>query len=378
MKKKSILIIALTVLLCAAVITLLVIKKPWDKSGGEETTAPSVSESDTTLTTQPTETTADTEPSVPSLADELIGVWTDSTGLSGYEFFPDGRVSWKYIDLLIPVVNFPVKGAVSGTYTLTGDRLKVSFSIYSYRFTHEYTTTIKDNELTLFEIGDGSISTYQRAGGGSSLDISAYSPELRDELIGAWTSVDGTTGYTFNQDGTLSVALKDAVLPGRGDALSGTAGGVYFLQNDALTMQFSLNDETVTVEATCGVEHNSMRLTAADGAATLFSRNGTMPDELTAPESLRGTWKTADGSVSYTFNEGNVMKVVYDECTVPALDRPISGTYAGTYFLEGSNLRLIYTAYNTPITENWTVSQQEDGSLVMVDTSSAASRTLTK
>ncbi|MBQ5969618.1 MAG: hypothetical protein IJL52_05830 [Clostridia bacterium] len=380
MKKKSILIIVLAVLLCAAIAALVVIKKPWVKSDpADDTTVSDVSESDTAAptddATEPTET--EPLPTEPALSELILGAWTGGlTGVSGYEFLADGTVLLKIIDLdQILGAELPIDSSIHGDYTLTGDQLKINYRLGTTRYTFEYTVTVRDDQLSLFEKGNGQVTTFQRTGSISDPDAAV----TVDDLIGAWVSADDAVAYTFDADGkTLSVTLRDAKLPGRDDALSGTAEGLYFLQNGALTLQFAMNGETLTVEGTCDVEHNTMSLTAADGSKTLLVRAGTLPDEATAPENLRGTWKTADGTVRYTFNEGNVVSITYTDCNVAALQKPISGTYPGVYTLEGTALRLIYTAYDTHITENWTLAQQEDGSLLMTDTESAVTRTLTR
>ena len=380
MKKKNIAIPVLVVLLCAALVTLLVIKKPWQKSDAPEDVSttevdPGTAEAPTDDTTAPTDPTTAPAPTEAPLSEQILGLWSGGIAdVSSYEFLSDGTVLLRLVDLdQLLGAELPIDTAIHGDYTLTGDQLKVNYRVGTTRYTYEYTATVDGDTLTLFCKGDGVSSTFRRA-----KDAPVDTNALREDLIGAWTSADDSVKCTFNSDGTLSVTLNDAVLPGRRLALTGTADGLYELQSSTLTLQFLLNEETVTVRGTCDVNRNQMSLTASDGSTMLFRRAGTQPDEATAPESLRGTWKSADGTAVYTFNEGNVFSVTYTDCSVGALSKRISGTYPGVYTLEGAALRLMYTAFDTHITEDWTLSSQADGTLVMTDSASGMTRTLTK
>lgn len=381
MKKKNIAILILALLLCAALVTLLVIKKPWQKNEADDVPSfsevdPGTAEAPTEDTTVPTtDPTTEPAPTEAPLSEQILGLWTGGIAdVSSYEFLSDGTVLLRLVDLdQLLGADLPIDTGIHGDYTLSGDQLKINYRVGTTRYTYEFTVTVSDDTLTLFSKGDGVKSTFHR-----SKDAPVDTNALREDLIGAWTSADDTVNCTFRSDGALSVTLKDAVLPGRRLKLTGTADGLYELQSSTLTLQFLLGDETVTVRGTCDVNRNQMSLTAADGSAMLFRRTGTQPDEATAPESLRGTWKSADGTAVYTFNEGNVFSVTYTDCSVPALSKSISGTYQGVYTLEGTALRLMYTAFDTHITEDWTLSSQEDGKLEMTDSASGVTRTLTR
>ncbi len=96
---------------------------------------------------------------VPSAESELLGKWRDGADMSGYEFLEGGVVKITYVNLTIPVINMPINGTFTGSYTVNGDKLTVSFSVYGNAITDNFTFSVKDNVLSLID-AEGSNATY--------------------------------------------------------------------------------------------------------------------------------------------------------------------------------------------------------------------------
>ncbi len=96
---------------------------------------------------------------VPSAESELLGIWRDGADMSGYEFLEGGVVKITYVNLTIPVINMPINGTFTGSYTVNGDKLTVSFSVYGNAITDNFTFSVKDNVLSLIN-AEGSNATY--------------------------------------------------------------------------------------------------------------------------------------------------------------------------------------------------------------------------
>lgn len=94
------------------------------------------------------------------LAKDILGKWTDSAGMSGYEFLEGGKVNMTYVDLA--GFGVPFDGTASGLYTLEGDTLTVKFSIYTATIKKVYRISIKENELSMYDLEDFEASTYAR------------------------------------------------------------------------------------------------------------------------------------------------------------------------------------------------------------------------
>lgn len=89
----------------------------------------------------------------------LVGKWADSTGMSGYEFKEGGVVVITYVNLTVPVVNIPINGSFTGSYSISGNKITVSYSIYGNSMVDTFEYTVNGNSLTL-KAEDGNISTY--------------------------------------------------------------------------------------------------------------------------------------------------------------------------------------------------------------------------
>lgn len=89
----------------------------------------------------------------------LLGKWSDSTEMSGYEFKEGGVVVITYVNFTVPVVNIPINGSFTGSYSISGNKLTVSYSIYGNSMLDTFDYSVNGNSLTLTK-ADGSVSTY--------------------------------------------------------------------------------------------------------------------------------------------------------------------------------------------------------------------------
>ncbi len=101
--------------------------------------------------------------STSSSASDLIGKWTDGANMSGFNFKQSGSVDVTYVNFTVPVINMPINGTYSGTYSVSGGRVTVNFSIYGKTVINSYDFSVAGDTLTLKNVEDGEISTYRRA-----------------------------------------------------------------------------------------------------------------------------------------------------------------------------------------------------------------------
>ena len=101
--------------------------------------------------------------SASSSASDLIGKWTDGANMSGFEFKQGGSVDVTYVNFTVPVINMPINGTYSGTYSVSGGRVTVNFSIYGKTIIDSYEFSVAGDTLTLKNAEDGEITTYRRA-----------------------------------------------------------------------------------------------------------------------------------------------------------------------------------------------------------------------
>ena len=94
---------------------------------------------------------------------KLLGKWQDSSKMSGFEFKENGVVEVTYINLTIPVVNIPINGSFTGSYSVDGNSITISYSVYSNAISETYYYSVSGSTLTLTNVSDGDVSTYIKA-----------------------------------------------------------------------------------------------------------------------------------------------------------------------------------------------------------------------
>ena len=87
--------------------------------------------------------------------DDLLGVWRDGANMSGFEFESDGICKITYVNFTVPVVNIPINGTFTGTYSISGNQITISASIYGTSIRDVYEFSVSGNALTMKNIDTG-------------------------------------------------------------------------------------------------------------------------------------------------------------------------------------------------------------------------------
>ena len=99
-------------------------------------------------------------------SEQLIASWRDSKGLSGYEFHEGGTVTITYVDVVIPVLNIPFNGTITGAYetseTEDTNFVTVKYSIFSKTVEKMYEYHVDKDVLTIIDPETHEESVYMR------------------------------------------------------------------------------------------------------------------------------------------------------------------------------------------------------------------------
>lgn len=377
-------VIAATLLLCAVIIGVSVginhKKEP-------ETTPLSQTQSSQENTssyfdidsTEPSQSDANDKTSLQSA---ILGKWTDSAGMSGYEFFENGKVTVTYFNLTVPILNLPLSGTADGTYTLDGEMLAVSYSIYSKAINYHFYVSFDEsntNQLKLTNQEDGKTSVYMRGAPSMASEI-PESGKVDDELTGTWGSADATIRYQFDGNGIVTMAFAKAELPEASrKEISGSYTGVYVTEGDKLTIQFLLDGERATQSYSYSASTKTLSLVDNKGNTILFLRDGigALPEGTTREEDLLGKWRDSTGSRGYRFMDGGLVEITYVDINIPVVNIPINGSFRGTYDIDGDTLVLRYSAYTRTVTERFSFSVSGNA-LTLTNLDSGAETTYTR
>ncbi len=282
-----------------------------------------------------------------SIASQLLGKWRDGANMSGYEFKADGTVVLTYIDLGFTGLDI-FKGDVDGVYTLEGDKLTISTSIYSGTISNSYTASVSGNVLTLVSTEDGDVSTYMRSEdtdtdvGADVTEPSKPQTERPDgtDLAGTWSSDDGDVKYAFNSDGTVDFKKN-------GNEYS----GVYIIDDDKVSIQYTSGDNRVTERFEYRISGNILSLENIDGRYVL-TRNGTAPSVGSSDE-LIGKWSDGAGMSGYEFKDGGIVEFTYVNLDKFGIDLPV-GTYPAAYTVDGNTITISFSVYGATISDSYT------------------------
>ncbi len=304
------------------------------------------------VTTTPT-TTETTVPPTP-LSELILGQWTDSANMSGYAFYADGTVEMTYVNLVVPIINIPINGTSTGTYTLDGDKLTTKFSIYSATIENKYTVSVVNNSLSMKDHEDGETATYQRASA-TATTVAGTTKEAADvdEIVGSWINDNSTVRYAFNDDGTLKVTFSNAKVASISTSvLNGEYTGVYLTDGTSIIIQFTVDGQKVTKKCDFSVSKNTLSLTDETGNTDLYVREGTA---IVTPGSgdLIGKWSDSTGMSGYEFKEGGVVVITYVNFTVPVVNIPINGSFTGSYSINGNKITISYSIYGNSIVDTF-------------------------
>ena len=312
------------------------------------------------------------------LAEEIVGKWTDSAQMSGYEFFSDGTVIVTYVNLTVPVVNLPINGTAKGTYSLSEDNLTVKFSIYSKTIENNYKASIENNALSLYDKEERETATYERVTASQETTTAASGENTQpdDSLAGSWTNGDSSIKYVFNGNGGLTVSFSNAVVPQFSkEAITGIYSGVYITAGDKVTVQFMMGSEKITAEYSFVVSGNSLSLKDNTGDTTILIRSGSASNNTS--NSLVGQWKDGSGMSGYNFKDGGTVEITYVNFTVPVVNMPINGTYSGSYVTEGNKITISASIYSNTVTNTYTYTVN-DNTLTLINVEDGAVSTYTR
>lgn len=319
--------------------------------------APTVSVStEPTVQAAQTTTEATTTTLAPNLNELIIGKWTDSANMSGYEFYADGTVEMTYVNLTVPIINMPINGTSRGTYILEGDKLTTKFSIYSATIENSYTVSVDNNSLSMKNREDGETATYSKASSSAATTTSSASNEgvvLSDEIVGSWINADSSVRYKLKDDNTAEISFTNAKVSSIStSALNGTYTGIYLTEGSSIIIQFSAGDNKVTQKFDFTVSKNTLSFTDETGNTDVYIREGT--GFVSSGESdLIGKWTDGVNMSGYEFKEGGIVEITYVNFTVPVVNIPINGTFTGSYSTSGNTITISYSIYGNSVVDTF-------------------------
>lgn len=344
--KKTTKILICTFSVAVALLCVIIGINATQGGGEDETTTSGYAVVNPTTTKAPETTESTTQKNEPALAELLIGKWTDSAGMSGFEFFEGGKVSFNYANLAALGINFD--GTVeNGTYKLKGNTLTIAYSIYTATIDKSYEISIENDQLKMKNLEDGKISTYVRGGtnGNEATSDSTQSTTVAsnsDELYGSWENKSMSKSYKFASSGKVTITLD-------GESFD----GAYVSEGNKVTIQYTAYGKKITEKYTFSVTTNALTLTNDAGSEFVFVRYGTQVSS-NDDEELLGKWRDSANMSGYEFKENGVVKITFVNIDIPVINVPVNGTFTGGYEIKNGIVTVTYYIYGNTIEESFT------------------------
>lgn len=324
------------------------------RQGGEDETTTTAAPVTVTPVTEPSTEETTTESPEKKLAEMLIGKWSDSAGMSGFEFFENGKASFTYANLDALGVNFD--GTVdNGTYKLEGNTLTITYSIYTATIEKTYEIEIEDDVLKMKDKEDGETSSYVRSDTDINTQPTSSNASVSDELYGSWENKTMGKIYKFAGNGKVTVTLDGEVYD-----------GVYVTEGTDITIQFAAYGKKITEKYSFSVTTNALTLKNQAGSEFIFLRAGTNASAA-SDDDLLGLWRDSANMSGYEFKENGVVEITFVNIEIPVVNVPVNGTFTGAYDIEDGVLTLTYYIYGKAITNSYTY-KIESNSLKLKDT----------
>lgn len=186
-----------------------------------------------------------------SSASLLLGEWTDNANFSGYEFFDNGTMKVTYFNMEMINLDDVIEGTYNGTYSVDGDRLTVSYTIYSKAITKNYIYKVDENTLTLR--GDGEEAIYVRKGASTVME------NVDPKLLGKWSS--NLSGFDFKENGVVAITYIDLGSMGINLPINGTVDGIYTVKGDEITIKYSIYTGVIEKTYKYSIDKDTLTLT---------------------------------------------------------------------------------------------------------------------
>lgn len=199
---------------------------------------------------------------------------------------------------------------------------------------------------------------------------------LKEEIVGVWRDSADISGYEFREDGSVDVTYVNITVPIFNIPINGTATGTYIIDGNTVTVKYSIYTKTIAQTYTAVVENNALIMKdVQSGEEATYLR--TVPEKTTvavtdAAKPWLGAWSDSTDMSGYTFLPENKLKLKYMNFTVPVLNMPVTGTFDGTYIVNGDTIIMQYSVYSQSITKTYkfsvngdrlTLTDKEDGSV---------------
>lgn len=102
----------------------------------------------------------------------------------------------------------------------------------------------------------------------------------KKDIVGKWMDSSSMSGYMFNDDGTVKVIYVNLTIPVINTPLSGSVVGAYTIEDETLTITYSIYNRSFTKAYTYEFVDNTLSLTDIEsGERSVYIRQEVSEDD---------------------------------------------------------------------------------------------------
>lgn len=176
-------------------------------------------------------------------------------------------------------------------------------------------------------------------------------------LLGKWNDNANFSGYEFFDNGTMKVTYFNMAAFNLDEIIEGTYIGTYDVEDDTITISYTIYSKAVTKKYTFFVDENTLTL-SRDGEDAIYVREGAETVMKNVDKKLLGKWSS--NLSGFEFKDTGVVTITFIDLGSMGINIPINGTVDGIYTVDGDEITIRYSIYSGVIEKTYKYSVSKD------------------
>lgn len=219
------------------------------------------------------------------------------------------------------------------------------------------TTKEETSEITVSESTDETEATEESTNSQVTENITGEEKNDKNLLLGKWNDNANFSGYEFFDNGTMKVTYFNMAAINLEDVIEGTYTGTYSVEDDKLSISYTIYSKAITKNYTFTVDENTLTL-SENGETAIYVREGAQTVMENVDKKLLGKWSS--NLSGFEFKDTGVVSITFIDLGSMGINIPINGTVDGIYTVDGDEVTIKYSIYTGVIEKTYKYSVNKD------------------
>ena len=176
-------------------------------------------------------------------------------------------------------------------------------------------------------------------------------------LLGKWNDNANFSGYEFFDNGTMKVTYFNMAAINLEDVIEGTYTGTYSVEDDKLSISYTIYSKAITKNYTFTVDENTLTL-SENGETAIYVREGAQTVMENVDKKLLGKWSS--NLSGFEFKDTGIVSITFIDLGSMGINIPVNGTVDGLYTVDGDKVTIKYSIYTGVIEKTYKYSVDKD------------------